>query len=68
MPVVHVNMWKGISEERVKQIIAGITQVFVNMNIPSQAVEVIVHEIPKSHWGIDGKPATESRPDAMAPQ
>jgi 4-oxalocrotonate tautomerase len=68
MPVVHVNMWKGISEERVKQIITGITEVFVKMGIPYQAVEVIVHEIPKSHWGIDGKPATESRPDAESPR
>ncbi|NHJ23226.1 MAG: 4-oxalocrotonate tautomerase [Candidatus Lokiarchaeota archaeon] len=68
MPVVHVNMWKGISEERVKQIITGITEVFVKMGIPSQAVEVIVYEIPKSHWGIDGKPATESRPDAQSPR
>jgi 4-oxalocrotonate tautomerase len=67
MPVVHVNMWKGISEESVKQIIKGITEVFINMGIPPQAVEVIVHEIPKSHWGIEGKPATESRPDAKLP-
>ena len=68
MPVVNVNVWKGISEENIKKIIAGITDVFVNIGIPRQAVEVIVHEIPKSHWGIDGKPATESRPGAGPPQ
>ena len=67
MPVVHVNMWKGISVEAVKQIIAGITQVFVDTGIPAQAVEVIVHEIPKTHWGIEGKPATEARPDVKPP-
>ncbi len=67
MPVVHVHMWKGISEEAVKQIIAGITKVFVDMNIPAQAVEVLVHEVPKAHWGIEGKPATEARPDAKSP-
>jgi len=67
MPVIHVNMWKGISEEKVKEIISGITEVFVDMNIPARAVEVIVHEIPKSHWGIEGKPATEARPDAQPP-
>ena len=67
MPVVHVNMWKGTSEEAIKKIIAGITQVFVDMGIPAQAVEVIVHEIPKAHWGIGGKPATEARPDAKPP-
>ena len=68
MPVVNVNVWKGISEENIKKIIAGITDVFVNIGIPRQVVEVIVHEIPKSHWGIDGKPATESRPGAGPPQ
>ena len=67
MPVVHVNMWKGTSDEAIKKIIAGITQVFVDMGIPAQAVEVIVHEIPKAHWGIGGKPATEVRPDVKPP-
>ena len=67
IPVVHVNMWKGISEDAVEIIIKGITQVFVDMGIPSQAVEVIIYEIPKSHWGIDGKPATKSRPDSIPP-
>lgn len=67
MPLVHVNMWKGISEESVKQIIAGITNVFVDMGIPARAVEVIVHEIPKTHWGIEGKPATEALPDEKPP-
>ncbi len=67
MPIVHVYIWKGMSEERIKEIIEGITNVFVNMGIPTQAVEVIIQEIPKAHWGIDGKPATESRKDAKPP-
>ena len=67
MPIVHVNMWKGISEEAVKQIISGITKVFVDMNIPARAVEVLVHEVPKTHWGIEGKPATEVLPDTKTP-
>ena len=67
MPVVHVNMWKGTSEEAIEQIISGITKVFTDMGIPSQAVEVIVHEIPKAHWGIGGKPATKARPDSQPP-
>ena len=67
MPVIHVHIWKGMSEERIKEIIEGITNVFAKMGIPSQAVEVIIHEIPKAHWGIDGKPATESRKDAKPP-
>jgi len=68
MPVVHVNVWKGFGEDRIKTVIAGITNVFVDIGIPLQAVEVIIHEIPKTHWGIEGKPATESRPGAGPPQ
>ncbi|MFX0184522.1 MAG: 4-oxalocrotonate tautomerase family protein [Candidatus Hodarchaeota archaeon] len=67
MPVVHVHIWKGFSEERIKEIIEGITNVFMKTGIPAQAVEVIIHEIPKAHWGIDGKPATESRKDSKPP-
>lgn len=68
MPFVQVNVWKGISEEKIKEIIVGITKVFVDMGIPTRAVEVIVYEIPKTHWGIAGKPATESRPGGKPPQ
>ena len=67
MPLAQIYMWKGITEEAVKKIIAGVTDVFVGMGIPKQAVEVIVHEVPKSNWGIEGKPATEARPDAGPP-
>jgi 4-oxalocrotonate tautomerase len=67
MPVIHVNMWKGVSEEIVKQIISGITNVFVDMGIPARAVEVLVHEVPKTHWGIEGNPATEAIPDVNPP-
>ena len=46
MPIVHVNVWKGFSSEAKKTVIAGITQVFTEMGIPAEAVEVVVHEIP----------------------
>lgn len=68
MPVVHVHVWEGFSEEKIKEVIKGITEVFTKMDIPKQAVEVLIHEVPKSHWGIDGKPATESRKDTEVPK
>ncbi|MFW9906820.1 MAG: 4-oxalocrotonate tautomerase family protein [Candidatus Thorarchaeota archaeon] len=39
----------------------------MKIGIPSQAVEVIIHEISKAHWGIDGKPTTKSRKDSKPP-
>ena len=67
MPLAQIYMWKGISEEAVKKIIAGVTDVFVELGIPKEAVEVLVQEIPKSHWGIRGLPATEAIPEAGSP-
>jgi 4-oxalocrotonate tautomerase len=65
MPVVHVNVWKGFGEDRVKKLIQKITQVFVEVGVPQQAVEIIVHEIPKTHWGIGGEPASEKFKDIL---
>jgi 4-oxalocrotonate tautomerase len=59
MPVIHVNVWEGFGPQKAKAVIEGITQVFVDLDIPARAVEVVVHEIPKSHWGGGGQPASE---------
>ena len=67
MPVVHVDFWEGVGEEQVKKIISGMTQVMVDIGVPEHAVEVIVYEIPKTHWGVGGKPASEALRDEKPP-
>ncbi len=59
MPIVHVNVWEDFGAEKVKTVIQEITKIFVDLGVPEYGVEVIVHEIPKSHWGIGGEPASE---------
>jgi 4-oxalocrotonate tautomerase len=59
MPIVHVNVWEGFGPEKAEALIGRVTGAFVEMGIPGEAVEVIVHEIPKSHWGIGGRPASK---------
>ncbi len=59
MPIVHVHIWEGMDKKKVTTIIRRITDVFVEMGIPEHAVEVLIHEVPKSHWGIGGEPASE---------
>ena len=59
MPIVQVYVWKGFGEKKAKNVIQNITKVFVNLQIPENAVEVVVNEIPKSHWGVGGEPASE---------
>ena len=67
MPTVDVKMWKGVSDAAAERIISGITKVFVELVIPERAVEVIVHEIPKTHWGVGGRPASKVMTDTKPP-
>ena len=63
MPIVQVYVWKGFGEEKAKKVIKNITKVFVDLDIPEHAVEVVVNEIPKSHWVAGGEPASEKFKD-----
>jgi 4-oxalocrotonate tautomerase len=67
MPIIDVKMWKGVSEDAAEKIISGITKVFVDLGIAERAVEVIIYEIPKAHWGIGGKSASKTMPDEKPP-
>lgn len=67
MPVVHVYVWSGFSDEAKKKTITGITKVFVEMGIPTEAVEVIIHEVPKENWGVGGEQASKKLKDVQPP-
>lgn len=67
MPVVHVMVWKGFSNAAKKKVIAGITSVFAEMGVPREAVEVILHEVPRENWGVGGEQASEKLKDVKVP-
>ena len=46
MPVVYANVWEDFRKEKAKSVIKGITKIFVDIDIPAPAVEVIINEIP----------------------
>jgi 4-oxalocrotonate tautomerase len=61
MPIVHAYVWKGFSNEAKKRVITGITRVFTEINIPAEAIEIVIHEIPMENWGIEGEQASENK-------
>ncbi|MBC7131248.1 tautomerase family protein [Candidatus Bathyarchaeota archaeon] len=67
MPLVHVYVWKGFSEDAKRKVIDGVTRVFVELGVPAEAVEVLVHEVPKENWGVGGQPASEKLRDVKTP-
>ena len=62
MPLIQVNILEGRPPEKVKELIENITDtVSETLGAPKQSVRVLVTEMPKTHWGIAGVPASEKK-------
>jgi 4-oxalocrotonate tautomerase len=59
MPFVIVEMWEGRTVDQKKQLAKGITEAFVNINVPPEAVHIVFKDNPKSCWAQGGKLASE---------
>lgn len=55
MPVVVVEMWEGRNLEEKKQLAKDLTDAFVKLGVPAEAVNVIMRETPKSCWATGGE-------------
>lgn len=58
MPVVIVEMWQGRTDEQKARLIKGITKAFEDIGVKPKAVQVVIHDVPKSNWGIRGEQAS----------
>lgn len=68
MVVVKVHMLAGRTAEQKRDVIAGITSMVTEtLKVPVSAVRVLLIEIARDAWGIDGRPASEVRPAPPAP-
>ena len=63
MPVVIVEMWEGRTVEQKKQLVEGITESFVQIGVPREALQIIIKDVPKHNWAIAGRLASESPPE-----
>lgn len=60
MPIINVQLMEGRPPEKVAAVIRNITNtVSETLNAPKESIRVIVTEVPKTHWGIAGTPASE---------
>lgn len=61
MPLAQITLGKGrANHEQKKQLIAKITDVFHEvLGSDKKNVWVVLQEVPRSEWGIDGKPLAE---------
>jgi 4-oxalocrotonate tautomerase len=54
MPIITVETWP-MDKDKKPEIISKLTKVFTDMNIPAQAVTVIIHETELDNWGSAGE-------------
>jgi 4-oxalocrotonate tautomerase len=59
MPVVIVEMWEGRTSEQKEKLIRGITKAFEEIGTKAEAVEIVLHDIPKINWGLGGQQASK---------
>ena len=62
MPVVQISVWEGQTVETKKKIVEGITQIFVDLGIPKEAVTIVIYEEPKNNWATGGRLHSELHP------
>jgi len=62
MPVVQVEMWPGRTEGEKETLIKGITKAFESIGVKPGRVTIIIHEVPKTNWGIRGEQASKVNP------
>jgi len=54
MPVAIIEMWEGRSERQKEILIKGITKAFEDIGVNSEHLNIIIHDIPRTNWGVRG--------------
>lgn len=58
MPIAHISIMEGHTDERKAAIIAAVTEALhESMEAPRENIRVLLEEVPRSQWGIGGKTA-----------
>ncbi len=62
MPIAIIHLMEGRDDEKKARAIAAVTQALVeSLGVKPDSVRVILQEVPKTQWGIAGKPASATK-------
>lgn len=62
MPIVRIELWEGRTIEQKEMLITEVSEAVSSaLKIPPEEVFVLLYDVPKSHWGIAGVPASKKK-------
>lgn len=57
MPLVHIDMMKGRSPEKIERMIAAVSEAIADtLDTPISTVRIVINEMEPHQYGIAGKP------------
>ena len=59
VPTVIIEIWTGRTDEEKETLMKGVMNAFETIGIKKERVTVIIHEAPKSNWGMRGEQASK---------
>jgi len=59
MPVVIIEMWEGRTEEQKETLMKGIFSAFEAIGVGAEHLSIVIHDIPKTNWGMRGGQASK---------
>ena len=61
MPVITVHMYEGRTVEQKRALVEAITRAMVEIaRSRADQVNVIIQDVPRTNWGLDGKLAADT--------
>ncbi len=55
MPIVTVDFIEGRTVAQKKELAEGITQAFISIGTPREAVRIIIRDMPKHNYAVGGQ-------------
>ncbi|MFN3550792.1 MAG: tautomerase family protein [Endomicrobiia bacterium] len=60
MPIIKIEMWEGRDKDTKKKLVEKLTQTVCEvLNCPKNLVTIVIYDIPKYNWGLEGELASE---------
>ncbi|MFD1356630.1 4-oxalocrotonate tautomerase [Fictibacillus halophilus] len=57
MPIIHVHVIEGRTDEQLSELMESLTNAAAeSLDVKKEQVRVLIQEVPNKHWGVGGKP------------